>query len=575
MVEETDVRFADPVEPDWVHLALTHAARLSGVSAAELIPDPAVQATSSGRRVVHLHQHYRGVPVFQAGCMLTFDRDGSLQDLRNATVSAREGFQLIPAVGAEAAAREGARHVLPLSRFKPRTLASFPHPYRPTILHQGPFAEPIPVHLVLFPVGTRARLAWCMTLALPDQRGEYDLVVSADQPADHPPGRPDVLYCRSILASVLAQGHIFFPFPAPAASRLQPFPAPLGALPASLRPPVQGFPFDWVDRDSLQGNCTSVFLTNTKKSFKGAPAGGSTTFSPAAATGNDQKMVNAFYFCNVMHDFFYALGFDEAAGNFQNVNRIHAGLGGDCVIVRIFNTVLNGHATMRGRPDGRSGEMRLGVLPGSLRHTALDPDVVIHEFTHGVTERTVGGPMNFRALESAQSIALAEGWSDYYALTFQSYGLPAEAEKTAFGDWVADRPAGLRGFLYDDGFPKTFGDLGRDRYQNAANCGEVWCAALMRMNREIGRELGGDTQRGHEIGWQAVFDGLKLVRPNPGFLQARDAIYLALDDLRNAGLLSAPDHQAAATATRRAFGLLGMGPGASSNGTALTGNVAG
>ncbi|MES1242132.1 MAG: M36 family metallopeptidase [Acidobacteriota bacterium] len=573
MVEETDARVADPVEPDWVHLAVTHASRLSGVSAAELIPDPAVQATSSGRRVVHLHQHYRGVPVFQAGCMLTFDRDGSLQDLKNATVSVREGFQLIPAVGAEMAAREGARHVLPLSRFKPRILASFPHPYRPTILHPGPFAEPIPAHLVLFPLGARVRLAWCMTLALPDQRGEYDLVVSAD-PSAGPPGRPEVLYCRSILASVLAQGHVFFPFPGPAASRLQPFPAPLGALPASLRAPVQGFPFDWVDRDSLQGNCTSVFLTNTKKSFRGTAAGGVTTFSPAAPAGNDQKLVNAFYFCNVMHDFFYALGFDEAAGNFQNVNRVHAGLGGDCVIVRIFNTVLNGHATMRGRPDGRSGEMRLGVLPGSLRHTALDPDVVIHEFTHGVTERTVGGPMNFRALESAQSIALAEGWSDYYALTFQSHGLPAEDEKVAFGDWVADRPAGLRGFLYGDGFPKTFGDLGQDRYQNAANCGEVWCAALMRMNREIGRELG-DTRRGHQIGWQAVFDGLKLVHPNPGFLQARDAIYLALDDLRSAGLLSTPDHQAAATAARRAFGLLGMGPDARSNGTALTGNAAG
>jgi extracellular elastinolytic metalloproteinase len=162
-----------------------------------------------------------------------------------------------------------------------------------------------------------------------------------------------------------------------------------------------------------------------------------------------------------------------------------------------------------------------------------------------VTERTVGGPMNFRALETPQSIALAEGWSDYYALTFQSYGLPAASEKVAFGDWVANRPAGLRGFLYDDAFPKTFGDLGRDRYQTATVCGEVWCAALMRMNREIGRDLG-DLRRGHEIGWQAVFDGLKLVRPNPNLVQARDAILTALDDLQGAGLLSTADHQAAA-----------------------------
>jgi extracellular elastinolytic metalloproteinase len=583
MVPSFDARAAEPPEPDWIHLALTQAARLGGITASELIPDPAVQTTSAGRRVVHLHQHFRGVPVFQAGCTLTFAADHSLQELRDNTVLAQDGFHTTPVCGATAAVLKAAHHiakptaaeggpVLKPARFRPRILASFPHPNRPTVLHQGPFAEPIPAHLVLFPVGSRVRLSWCLTLTLPEHWGEYDLVISADQP------EPEILYCRSILASVAARGKVFQPFPGPPASRQQPFPAPAAGLPRFLREPVQGFPFDWVDRDSLQGNCTSAFLTNTRSSLKAAQSGGLATFSAPSATGNEQKLINAFYFCNLMHDFFFGLGFDEAAGNFQNVNRIHAGIGGDCVIVRIFNTTLKGHATMRGRPDGRSGEMHLGLVPanppGSLRHAALDPDVVIHEFTHGVTERTVGGPMNFRALESPQSIALAEGWSDYYALTFQSYGLPAAAEKVAFGDWVVNRPAGMRGFLYDDAFPKTFGDLGQDRYQTATVCGEVWCAALMRMNREIGRELS-DTRRGHEIGWQAVFDALKLVQPNPGFLQVRDAILGAIDDLGGAGLLSATDHQGAATAARRAFKALGMGPDARANGTALIGNVAG
>jgi extracellular elastinolytic metalloproteinase len=583
MSTDFDARAAEPPEPDWIYLALTRAARLSGVTEAELIPDPAVQTTSAGRRVVHLHQHFRGVPVFQAGCTLTFAADGSLQELRDNTVLAQDGFHTAPVCGAAAAVRKAAHHIagpvaaeggpaLKLARFRPRVLASFPQPDRPTVLHQGPFAESIPAHLVLFPVGSRVRLSWCLTLALPEHWGEHDLVVSADRP------EPEILYCRSILASVLARGSVFLPFPGPPASSQQPFPAPAAGLPGFLRAPVQGFPFDWVDRDSLQGDCTSAFLTNTRNNLKATQAGGVATFTAPNATGNEQKLINAFYFCNLMHDFFFGLGFDEAAGNFQNVNRTHAGIGGDCVIVRIFNTTLKGHATMRGRPDGRSGEMRLGIVPGSLRHAALDPDVVIHEFTHGVTERTVGGPMNFRALESPQSIAMAEGWSDYYALTFQSYGLPAGVEKVVFGDWVTNRPAGLRGFLYDDAFPKTFGDLGRDRYATATVCGEVWCAALMRMNREIGRELGGlegDIRRGHEIGWQAVFDALKLVQPNPNFLQARDAILQAINDLRGAALLSTTDHQAAAAAARRAFSALGMGPNARANGTALIGNVAG
>jgi extracellular elastinolytic metalloproteinase len=262
--------------------------------------------------------------------------------------------------------------------------------------------------------------------------------------------------------------------------------------------------------------------------------------------------VNSFFYTNLMHVFFFTLGFDEEAGNFQNLNRTGAGLGGDGVNVRIFNVALNGHATMRGRPDGKHGELRLGVMPGSLRHTALDPDVIIHEFTHGVTERLVGGPMNWRALEEDQSVALS----------------------VVFGDWVTNSPGGMRHFPYDASFPRGFGDLGSSPYDQATVCGEIWSAALMRMNRALGAALG-DSRRGHEIGWQIVVDGLKLVQANPNLLQARDAILQALDDLQKPGLLSAADYQKAATAARAAFAATGMGPNAQANDTSLTGNVAG
>ena len=41
------------------------------------------------------------------------------------------------------------------------------------------------------------------------------------------------------------------------------------------------------------------------------------TFNPASATGDDQKVLNIFYYCCYMHDFSYLLGFREADGNFQ------------------------------------------------------------------------------------------------------------------------------------------------------------------------------------------------------------------------------------------------------------------
>lgn len=570
MVSEIDVRSAHPPEPDWIRRALEHAG--SFARDVEFVPDPAVQTTSASCRVVHLHQYHRGVPVFQAGCTLRFDPRGNLTDYTDNTLYLGDGIDLLPVLGAAAAARVAAAYLqagwpqVKAARFKPKTLSAFAHPSCPTVLSQGPFADPVPAHLALFAAGPRARLAWCLTLTLPERVGEYDFLISADR--EEP---PEIFYCRNIFASVVARGNVFTPFPPPAARRVQPFPASLQNLPRFLRATANGFPFDWVEKDALVGNCTSVHLRNETKSLRGTTAGGFLTFDPTQGDGDEQKMVNAFYFCNLMHDFFFGLGFDEAAGNFQTVNRTHAGRGGDCVVVRIFNTALNGHATMRSRVDGKPGEMRLGF--SGNRHTALDPDVIIHEFTHGVTERTVGGTMDLHPLSSPQSTALAEGWSDYFALTFQSYGQPNE--KVAFGDWIANRPDGLRQVLFDDTFPSGFGDLGRGRYQSEIACGEIWCAALMRMNREIGRALGNDFRRGHEIGWQIVFDGLKKLSSNPNFLQARNAIFEALDDLRSAGLLAAAEHGTAAQAARTAFAALGMGNGARSNGTSLTGNIAG
>ncbi len=559
---------------DFHSATLVRKALESAEGTAEFLPDPAVQTTSAGVRIVHLHQVHRGIPVLGGHCLLRFRPGRLTADREGEVLPIPRNRGTTPCIDACVAARAAAQQIATLQKasggralrgFRPRILASFPVPSRPTVLHKGPFAAEIPAYLVFFRRGSRIYLAWCLTLSLRDHGGELEIVVRADQPEP-----AEILDVRSLLASVRAQGRVVSTFPT--GSALRDFPVPLAGLPSFLHPAPAGLPFDWVDQDQLKGNCTSAVLGGGTQSFRGTPAGGLLTFAPAVPDGTEQKLVNTFFYTNLMHDFFFALGFDEAAGNFQNLNRTGAGLGGDGVNVRIFNVALNGHATMRGRPDGKHGEMRLGVMPGSLRHTALDPDVVIHEFTHGVTERLVGGPMNWRALEEDQSVALSEGWSDYFALTFQSYGQPAE--KVVFGDWVSNSPGGMRHFPYDAAFPRGFGDLGRSPYDQAAVCGEIWCAALMRMNRAIGSALG-DSRRGHEIGWQIVVDGLKLVAANPHLLQARDAILRALDDLRQPGPLSAADHQRAATAARAAFAAAGMGPNARANGTSLTGNVAG
>ena len=59
-----------------------------------------------------------------------------------------------------------------------------------------------------------------------------------------------------------------------------------------------------------------------------------------------------------------------------------------------------------------------------------------------------------------------------------------------------------------------------------------------------------------------VVDGLKLTQPNPTFLEARDAILRALDDLRAISRVSGEMHALARRAAWEAFAHFGMGANA-------------
>jgi hypothetical protein len=86
------------------------------------------------------------------------------------------------------------------------------------------------------------------------------------------------------------------------------------------------------------------------------------------------------------------------------------------------------------------------------------------------------------------------------------------------------------------GIAERFGKLGTGRYtgflpdgrRHPHPIGEIWCATLMEMNRNIGAELG----------VQLVVDALKLSPTNPSFLEMRDSILAALDAMLTAGELA-------------------------------------
>ena len=126
-------------------------------------------------------------------------------------------------------------------------------------------------------------------------------------------------------------------------------------------------------------------------------------------------MTQLFYVTNWYHDRLFHLGFDEAAGNFQTVNFSGLGLGGDAVRADVQNAGSN-NATFSTPPDGTPGRMQmLRFIDGNPdRDGALDAEIVIHELTHGLSNRLVG---NATGLFWSVGDGLGEGWSDFYALS--------------------------------------------------------------------------------------------------------------------------------------------------------------
>src|SRR6266545_1939931 len=315
-----------------------------------------------------------------------------------------------------------------------------------------------------------------------------------------------------------------------------------------------GFPDDWVGTDRTAGNCVVAHAGDDGAPVRGQARDGGLTFDPDDRAGDEQRVVNLFCLACIMHDWFYLLGFREADGNFQRDDLGRGGLAEDPVDARAYDGPVWATASMRTRPDGISPVMRMGLVTRTRRHTALDPSVVFHEFTHGVTDRLVGGPLDSASLDEAQSAGLGEGWSDFVAC--------AALGTRVIAAWVTGLRGGIRGFPYDGHHPASFGDLGTGRYAEVHAIGEVWCATLVALADQIGST---------GLVAQLMVDGLKLTPANPSFLDARDAILLALDHRLRGGLLDPAGHATARRAAWAAFARFGMGPDAACNGPSLFG----
>lgn len=305
-----------------------------------------------------------------------------------------------------------------------------------------------------------------------------------------------------------------------------------------------------------------------------------------ASANRDAAVVQLFYWCNQMHDWLYDLGFNEAAGNFQKENFGRGGVGGDPIMADAQDGSGVNNANFTPTDDGEPGRIQMFVFDGPTptRDGDLDAEIILHEYTHGLSTRLVGGGLG---LSTLQSQGLGEGWSDFFALSLLStpgddpdapYAMGAYVTRLFFG-LEENYYYGIRRYPYSTDFsinPLRFRDIDGAQISNYPNVprspvfpfssglasevhnqGEVWCVTLWDARAALIHKHG--WEKGNTLILQLVTDGMKLSPPNPNFLQARDAI-LQADLVANAG---SNQNELWAAFARRGMGFNAQSPASS------------
>ena len=245
-------------------------------------------------------------------------------------------------------------------------------------------------------------------------------------------------------------------------------------------------------------------------------------------------------------------------------------------------------------------QMYLFDGPTPDRSSGLDQDILIHELTHGLSNRLHG---NAAGLSINMSRGMGEGWSDFYARALLSsadedvngvYAMGGWATHSITGGFTDNYYYGIRRFPYavksnvgmngkphnpltladidatqinltDGAYPR--GPVGSNTADQVHNVGEVWASALFEVRARFITRLGWAT--GNQLILQFVTDGMKLDPLGPTLLQGRDAILAAA----NAGGGTAADiADIWAGFAARGMGVLASIPnvGAYGNGTGTT-----
>ncbi len=312
-------------------------------------------------------------------------------------------------------------------------------------------------------------------------------------------------------------------------------------------------PFGWHDTDGTAGAEFTVTRGNNVNAYEDGdnpgyqPDGGATlqftgyAFNQVYSNANqyeDAAITNLFYWNNIIHDVKYMYGFDEASGNFQENNYGNGGLGSDSVDAEAQDGSGTCNANMGTPADGGNPRMQMYICGD--KDGDFDNLVVIHEYSHGTSNRLTGGPGSAGCLSNTEQ--MGEGWSDYYGtvMTIEPGDMGTDAR--AVGTYLFGQGpggGGIRPYPYSTDLtvnPQTYDDIKTAAIPHGI--GSVWSTMLWEMTWALIDEHGfdpniynftGDVAQdaGNIQAMALVTEGMKLQPCSPGFVDGRDAIFAA------------------------------------------------
>ncbi len=497
--------------------------------------------TTDGGANVYFKQRAFRLEVWGGRAIMRIRANGTIPFL-GSSLYAKMMLPEAPSIDAIEAVRRAVHDVYPGILFTGNILSMERSGEQLTIFDDLGFGRSPQARLVLFPESDSTKLAWEVKVAELTLETDYRVLVDALDAS--------ILFRRNMTryatAKILNAG-----YPDPEADEEAPPQYEVKTIPSSTPESPSG----WITGDgtSLVGNNATSHLYYWTEAGLSDPTG---TYEFSYNTPSS-ALVNAWWWANDAHDRFYSAGFDEAAGNYQEDNFGNGGIGSDAMRVVSWTVGGRNNAFYTTSVDGDLSTINFfwvgcGLCGdhddypenGGERGAGFMRDVVVHEYTHGVSTRMVGGPADDTCLFGTQSGAMGEGWSDIFPASF--YG------DLRLGSYFYEGA----GWMRDPRHDLTYDDLcGVGNYGcQVHDDGMIWVGTLWDLRQSM---IALDTAGGLDAFHKIVIQGLANTACYPSYIDARDAILQADTDLYGSSHFGI---------IWNVFANRGMGEGASSTG---------